>query len=347
MSPISLIDINRNTKRFPQVPESFDVENAARSDLYTYGLPPRPDRNDYPDLYNFWLELVEPPLQRVDVQFELYPQDDNALRTGGFRSNSRQQSSRNWSGVSMTPRDGRMFTEVAGAWHVPTVSAPADGHYRSSTWIGLDGQRSYLDATLPQIGTAQRVTLTGSLSVLETRAWVQWYPEISELFIPNMGFSPGHRAAAYVTVLPPATPGGPQRVFMFLTNLSIQNQFGFHPYAAFEWNVPPTAWPDPATSPLLQPEVAGGTVEWVMERPTREGTDELRNFPDYNQVVFEPCFGLTAHRPGEIGRLEEFTGPSLMRMSTDGRIPNQAVVVSRTERSKLKELVYTTSPFPP
>ena len=29
--------------------------------------------------------------------------------------------------------------------------------YKSSCWVGLDGQRAYADSTLPQIGTEQSI----------------------------------------------------------------------------------------------------------------------------------------------------------------------------------------------
>jgi hypothetical protein len=78
---------------------------------------------------------------------------------------TRYETSPNWSGAYITPKRSRMFTEVHGSWQVPTPSPPvdgkgsppADGDYRSSAWIGLDGQRRYLNSSLPQIGTSQFV----------------------------------------------------------------------------------------------------------------------------------------------------------------------------------------------
>ena len=338
-------EINNSTYRFTPPRSTFDPINATDEELFTHGLPPRPDRTAYPDLYAFWLRLVEMPLELVNVRFVRYSQEENYLRAGGPLVPSRHQSSRNWSGASVTPRNGQMFTDVTASWHVPSIWAPVDGHYRSSTWIGLDGQRSYLDATLPQIGTAQQVTRSGGTSIVETYAWVQWFPAKPEMIIPTLTFGIHDEAAAYVWVLPPAFAGGPQRVYLYLSNLSVLTTAGIHPYASYIWDVPMVRWPDPVTSPLLQPEVAGGTAEWVMERPKKVGSDELRALPSYDEVVFQNCAAWTAPRPGIMGSPQEFTGPTLIRMDTDGRIPHQAVVVSRAERTG--ETTFKTTPPPP
>jgi hypothetical protein len=253
-----------------------------------------------------------------------------------------------------------MITEVTGKWKVPFIAAPTDGHFRCSTWIGLDGQRSYLDASLPQIGTARQVTQLGSSVTFKAYSWIQWYPRIDETIIPTLDFLPGQRAGAYMMVLPPAplpfppdTPGlpDPHWVFFYLTNLSVLTLSGYHPYAAFAWPVPECGWPDPEAPPFMQPEVAGGTAQWVMERPTVAGSDELRQFPIYNEVQFTDCYAKTAFKPGETGRPEEFTGPNLIRMHSDGRIRNQSVVVSRAERplelgGLPNERYFRTSPPP-
>ena len=50
----------------------------------------------------------------------------------------------------MSPaRNGRQFTEVHGRWEVPAVAIPsgrASPEFRSSIWIGLDGQRRYFNS---------------------------------------------------------------------------------------------------------------------------------------------------------------------------------------------------------
>ena len=87
-------------------------------------------------------------------------------------ASGRRESSLNWSGAYVTPRNGRQFTEVHGRWEVPAVAVPSgtsgSPEFRSSIWIGLDGQRRYFDSSLPQIGTAQ--VLNASLAFRHTRS---------------------------------------------------------------------------------------------------------------------------------------------------------------------------------
>src|SRR5438445_378130 len=53
--------------------------------------------------------------------------------------------------------------------------AVLDGDYRCSTWIGFDGQRRYLNSSLPQIGTAQEVVVVDGQPTRKIYAWVQWW----------------------------------------------------------------------------------------------------------------------------------------------------------------------------
>src|SRR5262249_9219812 len=92
-----------------------------------------------------------------------------------------RENSRNWSGAYITPhpRPNR-FLQVAGAWTVPLPTAPSIPpnlkyeEYRSSSWIGIGGHRSY--NTLPQIGTSQNVGLVnGHPTPPVIGAWWQWW----------------------------------------------------------------------------------------------------------------------------------------------------------------------------
>ena len=71
-----------------------------------------------------------------------------------------------------------MFVEIRGSWQAPVVAPPTPGEigeFHSSTWIGLDGQRRYLNSSLPQIGTAQYVDVTAAATTFTTKAWWQWW----------------------------------------------------------------------------------------------------------------------------------------------------------------------------
>ena len=335
-------ELKQNTRLFDPPDAQFDPARASPQELDAHGLPPKPDQATQPDLFDFWERMVKPPLRPVAVEFEPYSPSDNFLRAGAAPARTRSQSSRNWSGVSVTPRNGRMFTEVTGSWQVPAVSAPLRMvSIAGSTWIGLDGQRRYLDATLPQVGTAQRVSrIAGVAQPPVISFWAQWYPGIpDEQTIPGLQFATHDLAGAWVRVVIPTTGpfAGIVVVRLYIANLSAPPGT---PYAAWEWPVPPFGFPGR--------KVAGGTAEWVMERPTMLGSDVLYELPDYDEVVFDPCYALSANAPGPptvLGSVEEITGPTLTRMFRVAESPHRAVTISKVER--LGSFSFRTFPPPP
>jgi hypothetical protein len=342
--PIDDINSDSFTTRF-EAAENFNVDTIDDAELDRLGLPRRPDPDLYPEAFAFWKQLIRPPLQLVKPYFEPYDPSENFLHSGGVAAQTRQQTSRNWSGASITPRDGRMFTEVSGSWRVPSVWATANGEYRSSTWIGLDGQRSYLDATLPQIGTAQQVVRTGGTSTVKTSCWVQWWPGIDEYTIPDLIFGVDDEVGANVLVLPPKKPGEPERVRLYIVNLTAQAAGDPHPYSNWEWKVPKVGYPDPKQPPFLQPHVGGATAEWVMECPTKPCSEELWPFPSYHHVAFTGCHASSAVTLNEIGTPERITGPTLIRMYKVDPVSGGTTVISVARRTGEHE--FETAPPPP
>ena len=55
----------------------------------------------------------------------------------------------NWSGYAATSTTDQYFTQIVGAWQVPTVTCTAEDRI-ASVWVGLDG---YNDSTVEQDGT--------------------------------------------------------------------------------------------------------------------------------------------------------------------------------------------------
>ena len=78
-------------------------------------------------------------------------------------SASRFEASPNWAGAYITANEGLRFAQLYGFWKVPLKSGsgaagqfpPSDPAlpYKVAAWIGLDGQRDYVNSSLPQIGT--------------------------------------------------------------------------------------------------------------------------------------------------------------------------------------------------
>jgi hypothetical protein len=308
-----LREINRTTRHFPVPPEEFDPLTAHPDDLKLYGFPPEPNQSADPDLYDFWNEMVSPPLSYPKGDFDYAPAlAQNIQSAGAAVSRRRHQSSRNWSGGYITPRDGRMFTDVLGSWIVPAVAAPAGSppgaEFGSSTWIGFDGQRRYQDSTLPQIGTAQFLNL-GGVPGSTTISWVQWWPG-PPLTLPTLPVNPGDRMLAWLTVVS-ATD-----VILRIRRLGV---------------VPGPFFPFLRSAPAPA-EVSGATAEWVMERPARWPTDVLYELPDYTPVSFQGARALSARAPGLPYRVETLTGSRLIRMYRTAQNPHRAVTISSAQR---------------
>src|SRR5206468_8059103 len=160
-------DFNKRVHFFPRPPEGFNPLTARPEELARYGIPPKPDPDQQPALTRFWIEMYSRPLV-----FVAPPPLEAILPT-----RIRREASLNWSGASITPRNGQQFTEVHATWEIPLVAAPAGmpgaAEYRSSIWIGLDGQRRYFDSSLPQLGTAQFVHAPATAPPFHT--WCQWW----------------------------------------------------------------------------------------------------------------------------------------------------------------------------
>src|SRR4030095_2575914 len=120
---------------------------------------------DLPILAEFWTEMFSPPLVFTQAEFRLFADPVLVSARVLVTAIGQRESSSNWSGAYVTPRTGRRFTEVHGRWEVPAVAVPSgtigSPEFRSSIWIGLDGQRRYFDSSLPQIGTAQFLNAPG------------------------------------------------------------------------------------------------------------------------------------------------------------------------------------------
>jgi hypothetical protein len=345
--PEFLRDLNdrARTRRFDSPGADYDPLTADGPHLDRLGFPPRPDAATQSELRDLWFMMFTPPLAPIDFDFVLYPPvEENALRRGSSAGSRGRQTSLNWSGASIVARNGEMFTDVVGAWHVPTVSVPTNPpagvtDFRSSTWIGLDGQRSYINATLPQIGTAQRVErISATVDKVTTYSWLEWFPTIKEVTLTGLPISPGHRVAAWLRVIPPdptAIPAEPMAVRMLIMNLSFP---GPKPYAAFQIPVPRVTFP-PGSPFKVQPEVAGATAEWIMERPTAP-TGLPRELPHFDEVVFNPCFALTAPDLSGPFQVAKFAGVNLIQMFRRENAPSGGTRVlakaKRTGRNAFK-----------
>src|SRR5262245_42217487 len=269
-------EVNRRVHFFPQPPEGFNPLTARPEALTRYGIPPKPDPAQQPALTRFWTEMYSLPLV-----FVVPPSLPAVLPQPRIS----REASRNWSGAYITPRNGQQFTEVHATWEIPLVAAPAgmsaSAEYRSSIWIGLDGQRRYFDSSLPQLGTGQCVNAPLPTPAFHT--WCQWWlRDNPQTYVPDIlsvGVAPGQRVMASLRVL------NETQVHGIIENRTTGAILPFIMVA-------PT---DMLSG--MQLKVSGATAEWIVERPAGGIMGELYELPDYGIVHFTNCFALSAEMP--------------------------------------------------
>jgi hypothetical protein len=327
------------TDIYPVPNQHFDPRTATPEQLAHFGFPPKPDRKANPQVYDFWMKLFSPPLSFIEVD-QTFPLTSIHQEFDVFDSPSplptfstRYESSTNWSGGYITSRDGQMFTELYGAWQVPTSAVPAGAtgavaNYRSSVWIGLDGQRSYLNSSLPQIGTVQYIDVNGAQMVPKASTWFQWWePHLIRppVTLP-LTVEPGDLIACSLTVVD-------HTHVKFL----IKNQTTGVLLLPFVVKAPQAHLKHPPT--VKQLNIAGATAEWILERPSeitiiivggsiylRRGP--FRDLPDYGTEVFDNCLAVSASKPSGPGRTQMLSGARLIDMFKVEANPNRTTFIS-------------------
>jgi hypothetical protein len=308
---------------YPHPPEGFDPLAAGPRQLERFGFPPRPDPAEQPRAADFWDRMFVPTLTFVPLSVSFAQQffvpGPHRAATGAPR-----ESSLNWSGAYVTPRDGRQFIQVLASWVVPDVDVPSgtsgSPEFRSSTWIGLDGQKRYLDSSLPQIGTAQFVNAPSGIPPFS--AWWQWWlrdhknPPVT---LP-LTVAPGHAVMASLLVLN-------DRCVKF----SIVNRTTNRGVDPFDVKSPRT---DPPS--CIQVKVSGATAEWILERPADLLTGMIYELPDYDEVDFTSCLAVSAElsQAGLSGPGREHTleGARLVNMYRVAQGPPRTVTISKAKR---------------
>ncbi len=198
----------------------------------------------------------------------------------------------------------------------PLGAEPASGEstvYACSTWVGLDGQRRYLDSSLPQIGTWQAITVAenGSTAV-ETYAWVQWWAkdapddiqDITPLRIDSVPVRPGDQVACMVRVWEPSVAA------VYVKNLRTNLLAHFRIRA-------PTVTLDGGHRHRYT--ISGATAEWIMERPTHLGTQMPYDLADYGSTELLHCYAAEANPttpswPWVVGTGQVLRGARFIRM---------------------------------
>jgi hypothetical protein len=296
-------------------PFGFDPLAASQAELSALWFPTRPDPAVQPASYAFWQEIFAPPLEFEAFDFRFLALFTTQSR-GFFGQLPRRQTSLNWSGAYITPRDGTVFSSIRAKWQVPTPTVPTGGSagdkYRSSTWIGFDGQRRYYRSTLPQIGTAQDIDPVTGVPTDSFVAWWQWWvrDDTGQAY-PTTLVAPKMHAGDLVMCLMQVAADR-AGVFFVIRNLSTNRAVHFFQGA------PPDNWGQPF-------KVPGATAEWVMERSADAPDPTPLQLPDYGTVDFRHC-GATA--------INLNSGATVERSLSAARLIDMYVVRQNPERTE-------------
>jgi hypothetical protein len=323
----SLLDRVTQPSQSPKV----NLLRAGRPMLERYGIPPRPDPMRQSEAFRVWSYFFGGGAIFAETGIELSKTNFQFNGTGANSTQSHFESSSNWSGAYVIPTDGEMALVIMGRWIVPTPALPPpeeqapgiDGQYACSTWIGLDGQRLYFNSSLPQIGTAQTLTVSASgPPLVEAFAWFQWWA--SEECRPYIRFPlpvmPGDEVACLLWVI--------SDVAVVATVLNLSTGQLIPPITA-------TAWQEPLPGGTLrQLVISGATAEWIMERPTFLCTSQPYWFPDYGSTEFLDCVAIMGPAPGMPQTVKDLRVARLIRMYDTLYPPTRIRYISMPEKKE-------------
>jgi hypothetical protein len=324
----------QGTTEFVHPPPDDFVPLNRRDELAKYGLPPEPNPIAQPMSHAFWKRLLTPSenggLRFTPQSAECSPlMDDCALsRARRIGGSTRHERSHNWSGAYVTPKNGRSFTSVHGAWTLSQPKKPIEirqaQQYRSSTWVGLDGQREYLNASLPQIGTSQVVDdATGGVRI---EVWWQWWCRGLQMPIMQIKLQvePGDEVMAQVEAILPQDGRRPTSARFIVKNHS-KGEISA-PILAQAPRVPLTV-----DREMVQLEISGATAEWIVEAPTRthrndsHDSDMRYELPNYGMACFDYCLAVSP------GWEQDLTGAKLIDMVAVRADQHRTEIVSFAE----------------
>jgi hypothetical protein len=323
-----------NNQYFDYIPPpGFDPLTAPQADLATYGIVPRPDPVHQPELFHNWLRIFAPPMvfvnpkPRVRHSHSLITPNPVIHQSTMDAGASRVSTSRNWSGAFIVPTEDTMFVLVAGLWTVPSVSLPPPAYletgknpYVCSTWVGLDGQRRYLNSSLPQTGTMQFLTVPPSAPPqTEVIAFFQWWDrETGGTFLGLTGLSvrPGDVMIGAVWAKTETT------AIAYLRNVTTGHM------AIVGAN---SAVVTLSSGPKVELTISGATAEWILERPMVPGTKDLYPFPTYSTTTFA-CWAGAALAAGPPQSWHDLQTARFIRMYDTLHNPTRTAFISMPTR---------------
>jgi hypothetical protein len=216
-------------------------------------------------------------------------------------------------------------------WKVPFIKVPDDmdprDEYKNSSWVGLDGQRAYVNSTLPQIGTEHSINKGGVEAPPAAAVWFQWWP-MDEMLVPDTALSvkPEDHVYCWLTAV------SYTRVRCIIKVVSNPGKGKpIHRLMRFYADAPLIKF-SPPEIPEYAPKISGATAEWITEAPTSKAKQKILPLPDFGTVTFQDFYAYSAYRPGGETRVEPLVGLALTQayvIENDRR-----VTVSRVEQPK-------------
>lgn len=343
IDPAAILESIRSRTNFFHPPAAFDPLKASAAELLQYGFSLMPDPAIARDRHASWMRLFSQKLSFVEADFAMLPLPE--LQKPGRRRqtviNGRpREKSLNWCGAYVTAKGGRTFSEVHADWKVPQPEPPTqpgsggalDGEYRSSTWIGFDGQRRYLNSSLPQIGTAQEVVVVNGLPTRKIYAWVQWWVSDHQslpVVLSSLPINAGDEITCSMVAMDRTT-----------VRFYIKNQTTGYCVAPFEQSAPLFHPPD-GRAPV-QLEVSGATAQWIMERPSAlTAGHQLFELPDYGTVAFSNCYAVSSSHGKE--RAEGLSSARFINMRAIRKRPHRSAIVSKSTREEIQKFTASYS----
>lgn len=226
-----------------------DSQRLSDDDLSRLGYPRRPDARASRDKYAKWLERVSQPLTLVPSH--VVNRSDISHQTRNVEAGT--EANANWSGFEARGSN-RSYMAVTGEWTVPEITTGESGNKTySSFWVGLDGDGT---SDLVQAGTEQDYVDIWIFNFAEYSAWTELLP--NQPTEQNVSLSPNPGDDIEVEVWIGADNQGPPN----------QNG-GYGNFRIIDW----TQNEESLTATALSGTYFNGKeAEWIMERPTVNGT---------------------------------------------------------------------------
>lgn len=241
-------------------PAGFSPLTASNDALTTYGLPPKPNKDNV-EAYSAWLGMVTNQSPRVDPKFHA---DFNGLPVqhgpmkllgnggteNGASVNNPTVNSTNWVG-DVVVRQYTSGVTIYASFVIPSVHLPSicNGYGAFlSQWPGFDG---FNDNVVRQAGALSAVTCAGEEYI--PSLWYQAYPETTSIFFGDA--QTGDAISVAVTV-----SGSTMQVYAI--DLSRNEAWSF-------------------TQPLTQPSPLQ-SAEWIDEAPYVGGAPSVLAVPSNN-----------------------------------------------------------------